>query len=72
VRRLGLRASIALTIAAVTLTATAVMALVPYQLQAGAARDRFSAAALAGFESRCPTSATARFGRAGARRRFQG
>lgn len=49
--RLGLRASIALTIAAVTLTATAVMALVPYQLQASAARDRFTAAAQAGFIS---------------------
>jgi two-component system, OmpR family, sensor histidine kinase MtrB len=49
--RLGLRTSIALTIAAVTLTATAVMALVPYQLQASTARERFTAAALAGFES---------------------
>ncbi|GAB3439629.1 sensor histidine kinase [Actinophytocola sediminis] len=49
--RLGLRTSIALTIAAVTLTATAVMALVPYQLQANAARARFTTAAMAGFVS---------------------
>ncbi|MFB9908949.1 sensor histidine kinase [Allokutzneria oryzae] len=47
----GLRASIALTVVLVTFAATVAVALVAYQLQAGATRDRFTASAQAGFGS---------------------
>ncbi|WP_163568089.1 sensor histidine kinase [Fodinicola feengrottensis] len=47
--RLGLRASIALTVVLVTTLAAAVMALVTYQLQTGPTRDRYIGAATVNF-----------------------
>ncbi|KAA2261455.1 HAMP domain-containing histidine kinase [Solihabitans fulvus] len=49
--QLGLRASIVLTIVLVTTVTTAAMVVIAYNLQAGAARSRFTASAQASFDS---------------------
>ncbi|TQM78658.1 two-component system sensor histidine kinase MtrB [Saccharothrix saharensis] len=49
--RPGLRAAVVLTVAGVSLVTTVVMALTTYQLQAGSARERFTASAQAAFDS---------------------
>ncbi|MBB5960603.1 two-component system sensor histidine kinase MtrB [Saccharothrix tamanrassetensis] len=49
--RPGLRAGIVLTVVVVTLVTTVAMALTTYHLQAGATRERFTAAAQAAFDS---------------------
>jgi len=58
--RLGLRASIALTVVLVTTVATAVMALVTYQLQTGPTKDRYIAFATVDFLYDAGRSASAR------------
>ena len=49
--RPSLRAAIVLTVAAVSLVTTVAMALTTYRLQAGSARERFTASAQAAFDS---------------------